>query len=116
MLPIDAFCDFCLNLPHATMETPFDEQTLAFKVGGKIFALCNMENFVSINVKNTPENNLALREQYDAVQPGYHMSKVHWNTISFDGDMPTNEVLEMVKASYALVKNALPKKIQATLG
>ena len=78
---LEQFRQYCLSL-SATEETlPFDEDTLVFKVAGKMFALANMTVFESINLKCDPEQAIELRERYAAVLPGYHMNKQHWNTV-----------------------------------
>jgi len=74
---IEMFRDFCLSLKDTTEEFPFDESTLVFKVGGKIFALTDIDLFNSINLKCDPETAIELRERYSSVLPGYHMNKKH---------------------------------------
>ncbi len=91
---------------------PFGEQTLVFKVGGKMFALTSESLPTSVNLKCDPERALELREQYEAVQPGYHMNKKHWNTVRLDGSIPTQEILELIDHSYQLVLDSLPKKMR----
>lgn len=107
---IEAFRNYCLLKKGVTEEFPFDESTLVFKVMGKMFALTNIEEFNSINLKCDPEEAQLLREQYSAVLPGYHMNKKHWNTIMIDGSIPDSLVLKWVDNSYQLVINGLPKK------
>lgn len=103
------------DLPGVSVSYPFDENTLVFKVAGKIFALVDATEFRRINLKCNPETALALRERYKAVEAGYHMNKLHWNTISFESDMPTALMVECLYHSYALVVSKLPKKAQLTL-
>jgi predicted DNA-binding protein (MmcQ/YjbR family) len=112
---IESFREFCLSLAGTTEEFPFDEQTLVFKVGGKIFALTNVDYFDSVNIKCDPETAVELREKYNDVKPGYHMNKKHWNTIAVNGDVPDAELLRWVKYSYTLVLASLPKKIQNSI-
>lgn len=92
-----------------TEEFPFDEETLVYKVMGKMFALTNLERFESINLKCDPELAIQLRESYDAVKPGYHMNKTHWNTITMDGSVSDKLVKEWIDLSYQLVVASLPK-------
>ncbi|WP_020526980.1 MmcQ/YjbR family DNA-binding protein [Flexithrix dorotheae] len=112
---IEEYRDYCLNKPGVTEETPFDEITLVFKVMGKMFALTDITNFESINLKCDPEEAIALREKYDAVLPGYHMNKKHWNTIKTDGELSDNELKHWIDHSYDLVVSKLPKKLQEEL-
>lgn len=112
---IEAFREFCLSLPAATEDFPFDEQTLVFKVGGKMFALTDIELFESINLKCDPEKAVELREQHEGVLPGYHMNKRHWNTVMTDGSVPDRLLKEWTKESYELVKAGLSRKIREGL-
>lgn len=107
---IEEFRDYCLSLKAVREEFPFDDQTLVFKVKGKIFALADVDIFESINLKCDPEEAIELRERYPAVRPGYHMSKVHWNTILMDGSIPDTQLKDWIRKSYGLVVKKLPKK------
>jgi predicted DNA-binding protein (MmcQ/YjbR family) len=113
---IEAFRRYCLKKPGVTEEFPFDETVLVFKVGGKIFALTDVDTFESINLKCDPERALELRERYDFVQPGYHMNKKHWNTILITGAVPDSFLQGEIDASYALVAAKLPKSEKLRLG
>ncbi len=106
----------CLAQPGATEDQPFGPDTVVFRVGGKIFALLALDAFPpTINLKCDPERAAALREQYAAVRPGYHMNKQHWNTVVCDGSVPPGETDAMIGHAYALVRAALPRKAQALL-
>jgi predicted DNA-binding protein (MmcQ/YjbR family) len=109
---LEEFRNFCLNLAHVSEGFPFDNKTLVFKVHGKMFALCDVDLFKSINLKCDPERAIALREEYQAVEPGYHMSKKHWNTVLLHADVDDNMLLELCKHSYDLVFASLPKKLR----
>ncbi len=77
---------------------------------GKMFALTSIEaRPLSINLKCDPERAIELREEYEAVQPGYHMSKKHWNTVVCDGTIPDTELREMIDHSYNLVVKGLKR-------
>jgi len=108
---IEAFRDYCIAKKGVTEEFPFDEETLVFKVMGKMFALAPLERIPSqVNLKCDPERAVQLREEYDGViMPGYHMSKVHWNTIHLE-HVPPRLLLELIDHSYDLVVSSLPKK------
>jgi len=93
-----------------TEEFPFDEETLVFKVAGKIFLLASLETIpLQINIKCDPEKAIELREEYDSILPGYHMNKKHWNTIIIDGTVPTRNLFEWIDDSYSLVISGLNK-------
>jgi len=113
---IEEFRSYCLKKPHVTEGFPFDNQTLVFKVDNKLFALTNIDLFESINLKCEPELAIELREKYEAVIPGYHMSKKHWNTVIVDGDATDKEIFEWTDLSYNLVVAGLSKKRRAELG
>ena len=104
---IEAFRSYCLSKREVTEEFPFGENTLVFKVMGKMFALTDVELFERINLKCDPEKVAQLREEYPAVLPGYHMNKKHWNTVHVDGSATDELVKEWIRHSYDLVK---PKK------
>ena len=114
-MDIVEYRDFCLSLPGVTEDFPFDEQTLVFKVMGKMFALTNVDLFASFNAKATPEDCVALREQYSGITPGYHMNKKHWNTIAADGSVPERVMYELLQNSYDLVVKGLTKKLREEL-
>lgn len=99
-----------------TEEFPFDNQTLVFKVMGKMFALTGVDTFESINLKCDPDRAIALREEYDGkIVPGYHMNKKHWNTIDMDGSISDHLIKSLIDHSYELVVKSLTKKQRATL-
>jgi len=92
-----------------TEEFPFGENTLVYKVMGKIFSLTDVELFDSINLKCDPENGVQLREQYACVLPGYHMNKRHWITVLMDGSMPDKLIKNWIDHSYELVASTFTK-------
>lgn len=101
---IEIIREYCLKKPDVTEGFPFGENTLVFKVKGKIFALANLDGELSINLKCDPSLAIDLRERYTSVTPGYHMNKKHWNTVIPDGSIPDKEVFSMIDHSYSLVK------------
>lgn len=113
---IQQLYEFCLSKKCVTEHFPFDEDTLVFKVGGKMFCLTSLKEWEkgnpSLNLKCNPERALELREQYEAVKPGYHMSKVHWNTVSVNSDVTQKLLIELINHSYDLVFSSLTKKLQ----
>ena len=116
---IQQFYDYCLAKKGVTEHFPFDEDTLVFKVGGKMFALSSLNQWEkgepSINLKCDPERALELRAQYDGVNAGYHMSKVHWNTVAVNSDVEPKLLRELIDHSYDLVFKSLTKKLQAEI-
>lgn len=112
---IEAIRTYCLNKKGTEETMPFGDDTLVFKVMGKMFALTNLEGELSLNLKCDPELALDLRERYPAVLPGYHMNKQHWNTIVMDGSVSKKQVCEWIDHSYNLVVSSLTKKLREAL-
>ncbi|WP_373523568.1 MmcQ/YjbR family DNA-binding protein [Aquiflexum sp.] len=106
---ITFFREYCLSKPGTSEDTPFDANTLCFKVVDKIFAIIDIELFESVNLKCDPERAVELREEFTGIVPGYHMNKKHWNTVSFDGSVQDKIILELVDHSYDLIFKSLPK-------
>ncbi len=106
----DSLRAYCLAKKEVTEGTPFGPDVLVFKVAGKIFALTGIDNHpTTVNLKCDPERAIELRERYEAVQPGYHMNKAHWNTIVFDGSITDSELRELIDHSYTLIVQSLKK-------
>lgn len=114
-MDIESFRAYCLAKPEVTEGFPFDGQTLVFKVLGKMFALTDVDEFASVNLKCDPEEAALLRERYAGVLPGYHMNKRHWNTVMTDGSVGDQLITTLIDHSYDLVVAKLPKKDRATI-
>lgn len=112
IMNIEELRAYCLSKPAVSEGFPFDEQTLVFKVGGKIFLLTDLADDLAMNIKNTPDKVLAMREAYPCVWPGYHMNKDHWNTVHMDGSVPDSLLLEWIDDSYQLVFDSLTRKVK----
>ena len=107
---VEDISEYCLIKMGVTEDFPFDEETLVFKVMGKMFALIPLERIpLQINLKCEPELAVELRERYEAVQPGYHMNKKHWNTILVDGTLRNELIYRWIDDSYNLVVKVLRK-------
>jgi predicted DNA-binding protein (MmcQ/YjbR family) len=104
---------YCLGKKGKITEGfPFGEDVLVFKVNGKVFSLLMIdERPLSMNLKCDPELAIELRERYEAVRPGYHMNKTHWNTVTIDGSIPPLEIRKMIDHSHELVVKSLGKAI-----
>jgi predicted DNA-binding protein (MmcQ/YjbR family) len=111
---IQQLYEFCLSKKGVTEHFPFDEDTLVFKVGGKMFALTSLSNWEketpTINLKCDPNVAIELRDKFDGISPGFHMSKVHWNTVKINEDVLDKKVLHLINHSYELVFSSLTKK------
>jgi predicted DNA-binding protein (MmcQ/YjbR family) len=114
-MDVEKLREYCLSKTEVTESFPFDEETLVFKVSGKIFALVNLTGDLSINLKCNPELAIELRERYSSVLPGYHMNKNHWNTVIIDDLVPDKLLKEWIDHSYWLVVSQLPKKLRVKI-
>ena len=113
---LETYYEYCLSKKGVTEHFPFDKDTLVFKVGGKMFALSSLIQWekgeASVNLKCDPERALELRAEYEDIIPGWHMSKIHWNTIYLTKNVSDKLILELIDHSYELIFKSLTKKIQ----
>jgi len=110
MMNIEELRDYCIAKAAVTESFPFDESTLVFKVAGKMFLLTDLVDAFSMNVKNTPEKVIELKEQYSCVLPGYHMNKIHWVTVMIDGTITDNLLKQWIDESYDLIVAGFSRK------
>ena len=107
---------YLLAKKGTTEEMPFGPDTWVYKVVGKMFALVPLDaDPLAISLKCEPGQALLLRDVYPAVQPGYHMNKTHWNTVTLDGTIPEPEIWGMIDDSYDLVVAGLSRAQRAAL-
>lgn len=114
-MELQHFIDYCGKMPGAESSFPFDDKTLVFKVGGKMFALFGLEPPHLLNLKCEPETAVRLRDERDYVIPGYHMHKKHWNSIEMEKNPPVEDVLDWIEASWKLVVGSLPRSLRESL-
>lgn len=114
---IEEFREYCINKKGVEETLPFGPDTLVFKVMGKMFAITGLDNpDFSVNLKCMPQYAEELRDKYISIIPGYHMNKVHWNTVEiYKNEVPNELILELIDLSYNLVVDKLPKKDKAIL-
>ena len=112
---IETIREYCLAKSEVTESMPFGDNTLVYKVMDKMFLLMNLEGELRINIKCDPEEAVRLRETHQAVLPGYHMNKKHWNTVVIDGTIPGELILKWIDKSYHLVVSGLPKSSQKSI-
>ena len=109
-MDIEEFRKYCMAKKGVTECFPFDDVTLVLKVGTKMFLCLDInEDILKVNLKCDPVTAMGLRDRYKAVKPGYHMNKLHWNTVEFDGSISEDELKEMIDNSYELVFKKLKK-------
>ena len=114
---IEQLREYCMNKKEVTEHFPFDDNVLVFKVLGKMFCLSGLDTWEkgegAVNLKCDPDYALKLRAEYESVEPGYHMSKKHWNTIRiYKGELNPKFISELIDHSYDCVVKSLPKKQQ----
>lgn len=103
---------FILDLPDTWLDYPFGEEAAVYKYGhdaegkGKLFAIvAEHSSPLRISLKCDPQLAVTLREKYESVQPGYHLNKKHWNTVICSGQLSDDEIRDLIRHSYELVKN-----------
>lgn len=112
---IEEVREYCLQLNGVSEEQPFGPDAAVYKVMGKMFALLSLSDNRRISLKNTPEKNIDLRAKYDYIEGAWHMNKKHWSMINLDFVCENNLVHQLIKDSYDLVVNKLPKFKQKEL-
>jgi predicted DNA-binding protein (MmcQ/YjbR family) len=116
MMTADELKQACLTLLGSRETFPFDGETSVFKVGGKMFALSHLAGRpLQVSLKCDPDFAAHLRATYPAIIPGYHLNKKHWNTVTIDGSLPAEMIVDMIRDSYDLVVEGLPKLVRANL-
>ena len=106
---IEEIREYCISKKTVSENFPFDDKTLVFKVGSKMFALIGLDNDF-INIKCEPELAIERREEFEEITAGYHMSKKHWNSVCYNKNLSYDFVKQMIDESYDLVFNSLTKK------
>ena len=115
-MDFDSLKKFLIDKPGTKLEFPFGPDTVVFKVMGKMFTLVSWQSDpLYITVKCDPQEAILLRKRYPAVQPAYHMNKIHWNTITLDGSIPDEEIYAMIDESFRRVVAEMPKHLFRTL-
>jgi predicted DNA-binding protein (MmcQ/YjbR family) len=111
-MDIELLSQWVETWPGFGADFPFDDVTMAWRVGGKIFALTALdETPLRMNLKCDPHKAIKLRAQHPhSILPGYHSNKKHWNTLVLDGSLPPALVKELIAHSYELVYKGLTRK------
>jgi predicted DNA-binding protein (MmcQ/YjbR family) len=116
-LDLEAVRAHCLSLPAVTEDLPFGDDVLVFRVNKKIFLLTNLNDTPStFNAKCEPSLAVTLRDQHEAIVPGWHMNKKHWNTVTLDGSLPAQLVRDLITHSYLRIVAGLTRAERAALG
>lgn len=110
---VESLREYCLSLPLATEDFPFDETTLVFRVVGKIFAMLDLERPDVVSLKCNPNYALQLREEHPEISGAWHMNKKYWNQVNLSGHLEDELVQGLVRHSYAEVVKKLTRKERA---
>lgn len=110
---VESLREYCLSLPLATEDFPFDETTLVFRVVGKIFAMLDLERPDVVSLKCNPDYALQLREEHPEISGAWHMNKKYWNQVNLSGHLEDDLVQGLVRHSYAEVVKKLTRKERA---
>ena len=113
-MDIVEFREFCLSLPDVEETLPFDDTTLVYKVGGRMFAMISLERADYFAVKCDPERAIILRDRYPQITAGWHLNKRHWNDVRFEGRLGDEALRGEIRHSYMLVvrQNVTPKALR----
>lgn len=112
-MDIESIRQYCLSKKATTEGFPFDDNTLVFKVAGKIYLATNLNAVpLRITLKCDPEKAIDLRERYESIIPGYHSNKKHWNTMILNGEVSKDIVIKLIDHSYKMVVVKLSKKVR----
>lgn len=118
---IEEFRHYCLSFKDAHEGMPFQaffnnsRSILVFYVAGKMFCMIDIDNFKECTIKCDPQNIVDLKEQYSSVRAPFNLSPKHWISVSFNGDLPEEQLKILIRRSYELVIANLPKKIREQL-
>jgi predicted DNA-binding protein (MmcQ/YjbR family) len=117
---IEQLRNHCIKKQAVTEEFPFDEDTLVFKVLGKMFVIAPLDRWekgeATVTLKCDPDYTLELRAQYESIHPGPYVSNKHWNTVDiYKGELHPNFILELIDHSYDMVVKGLPKKLRSQI-
>ena len=113
---IETARDYCLSLPLVNEDFPFDETTLVFRIGGKIFAMMDLEKTEWFVLKCAPEYAIELRERYPEIAPAWHMNKKHWNQLNLFGTLSDDLICSLIRHSYNQVVLKMPRKYRDEAG
>lgn len=113
-MSIEEIREYCLSLPYAEETLPFDDDTLVYKVGGRMFALTTLSHHDQVAVKCDPDIAIELRDRYEEVTEAWHLNKRNWNAVHLTGDLTDSFIREQIFNSYILViqKNVTPRALR----
>ena len=111
-MDIESIREYCLSLPKVTEDFPFDDTTLVFRIGGKIFAMMDLEDASKLTLKSDSNQALTLRDKYSEISGAWHMNKKYWNQLNLYGQLSDTLVKQLIRHSYSEVVKKFPKRRQ----
>lgn len=114
-MDIESVREYCLSLPLATEDFPFDETTLAFRIGGRIFAMLDLDRTEWFVLKCEPDYAIELRDRYPEITGAWHMNKKHWNQLLLEGNITDDLVKSLIRHSYNEVVKKIPRRTREEL-
>ena len=111
-MDIESIREYCLSLPKVTEDFPFDDTTLVFRIGGKIFAMMDLEDASKLTLKSDPTQALTRRDKYSEISGAWHMNKKYWNQLNLYGQLSDTLVKQLIRHSYSEVVKKFPKRRQ----
>lgn len=122
---IEQLREYCIAKKAVTEEFPFNQDTLVFKVMGKMFVMIALDRWekgeTPIVLKCNPERVIELSESYESIFAGLQQGRSenakyvhakHWITIHVNQEISDQEVFEYIDECYELVVNKFPKKLK----
>lgn len=107
----DDLVAYCLAEPGAAEDMPWEGDLVA-KVGGKIFAFLGGEG-VGLKCGRDADEAGELRLRYpDVVTVMAYIGRFGWSSVTLDGTVPDDELLELVDGSCDAVAAKLPKRLR----
>lgn len=113
---VETVREYCISLPQATEDFPFDETVLAFRVANKIFAMVDLGHTEWFVLKCNPDYAVELREKYPEIAGAWHMNKKYWNQINLYGELSDGLVQKLIRHSYNEVILKLSGKLRKENG
>ena len=115
-MDIESLRAYCLSLPQATEDFPFDETTLAFRVAGKIFAMIDLEDTSWFVLKCQPDYAIRLRDRYAEISGAWHMNKRYWNMLNLVGNLSDELICHLIRHSYNQVVKKISRRMRESIG
>ena len=114
-MDIESTQTFCLSFPHVTEEVLWGND-LVFKIGGKMFAVIGLDSASDhcMSCKCTPEKFAELTER-NGIVPAPYVARYHWVALESFAALSEKELKALLRNSYDLVIEKLPKKKKAEL-